>query len=69
VTVGLLAGVFLVHGWPVAVAVALLAIAALGLCSLRWNALVPAFFLCVFLATAAIAVLLLAAAPSLARRY
>ena len=68
-TVGLLAGVFVAHGWPLAVAVALLAIAALGLCSLRWRSLVPAFFLCVFLATIAIATLLLAAGPSVARRY
>jgi len=68
-TVGLLAGVFLVRGWPAAIGIALIAIALIGLCGLHWHGLIPLYFMCAFVATIAIAVILLAWPSSLASRY
>jgi hypothetical protein len=68
-TVGLLAGVFLVRGWPAAIGIALIAIALIGLCGLHWHGLIPVYFLFAFFATIAIAVILLAWPASLASRY
>ena len=58
-TVALLAGLFAQRGWPAGVAVAFLALAAVGAAGLWWRRLIPLFFLGVFAAAAFVAVLFL----------
>jgi hypothetical protein len=46
-TVALLATTFLQSGWVVWIGIGLLALAAIGLCGLAWNALIPLYLLVV----------------------
>jgi hypothetical protein len=69
VTVGLLAGVFLVNGWPAILAAVMLGTALLGLAGLRWDGLIPWFFGLVCLVTVVIAVLLLVWPTSVTGHY